>query len=53
MRKDYLEDEIAYQLSMIQANQLLSEGLITETIFQEFKAKMLETYEPFMSQLVG
>lgn len=53
MREEHLQDEITYQLSMIQANKLLSDGLITDSLYQEFKANMLEKYKPFISQLVG
>lgn len=53
MTEQDFQQELTYQLNMAQAKQLLSQGMISEAIFQEFKAKMLEKYEPFMSQLVA
>lgn len=49
MTEQDFQQELTYQLTMAQAKQLLSQGLISEAIFQEFKAKMLENmslYEP-------
>ncbi|MGT2935801.1 SHOCT domain-containing protein [Streptococcus castoreus] len=53
MTEQDFQRELTYQITMAQAKQLLSEGLISEADFQAFKAKMLEKYEPFMSQLVA
>ena len=50
--QDFLQ-ELTYQITMAQAKHLPSEGLISEATFKAFKAKMLEKYGPFMSQLVA
>ena len=52
MTEQDFQKEVTYQLTMAQASLLLADGLISEANFQEFKAKMLEKYEPFISQLV-
>lgn len=53
MTEQDFQQEIIYQLTMAQASRLLAVGLISEANFKEFKVKMLEKYEPFMSQLVA
>lgn len=53
MSEQDFQHELTYQLTMFQAKRLLSEGLISEATFEEFKVKMLVKYEPFMSQLVA
>ena len=53
MTEQDFQQELTYQITMAQAKKILSEGLISEATFQAFKVKMLEKYEPFMSQLVA
>ncbi|WP_434747876.1 SHOCT domain-containing protein [Streptococcus dysgalactiae] len=51
MTSDKLQKEMTYQLTMIQADKLLKSRIITEEAHQQFKAKMLEKYQPFISRL--
>lgn len=39
MTEQDFQQELTYQLTMAQAKQLLSQGLISEAVFQEFKEK--------------
>lgn len=51
MTNDKLQDEMTYQLTMIQADRLLKSRIISEEVYQQFKEKMLEKYQPFISRL--
>jgi len=51
MTNDKLQDEMTYQLTMIQADRLLKYRIISEEVHQQFKEKMLEKYQPFISRL--
>lgn len=51
MTNDELQDELTYQLTMMQADRLLKSRIISEEVHQQFKAKMLEKYQPFISKL--
>lgn len=51
MTNNKLQDEMTYQLTMIQADRLLKSRIISEEVHQQFKEKMLEKYQPFISRL--
>lgn len=51
MTDDKLQKEMTYQLTMIQADRLLKSRIISKEVYQQFKAKMLEKYQPFISRL--
>ena len=51
MTNDKLQDEMTYQLTIIQADRLLKSRIISEEVHQKKKKKMLEKYQPFISRL--
>ena len=46
-----INNEMTYQLTMVQAKVLLNNGAITIKEFELFRQLMLEKYQPFISQL--
>lgn len=46
-----INNEMTYQLTMIQAKLLLDNGALTVEEFEQFRQLMLEKYQPFISRL--
>lgn len=53
MNQKQFQDEITYQLSLLQARHLVDKGIISEDEFDTFQQQMLEKYSPLISQLAG
>lgn len=51
MYEKQLDNEITYQVTMIQMKSLLKKGIVTQAEFDQFKQMMLEKYHPFISKL--
>ena len=50
MTKKEFNHELAYQITMIQATQLLNNGVLTKKEYEDFQRKMLEMYQPILSK---
>ncbi|HEL1838371.1 TPA: hypothetical protein TX084_000793 [Streptococcus suis] len=51
MHPQKINNELTYQVTMIQARQLLQRGIITLEEFEQFQTSMIEKYQPFISKL--
>lgn len=50
MNNKEFNQELTYQVTVIQATKLLNDGLITKKEYEDFQREMLEMYQPILSK---
>ena len=50
MTKEEFKNELVYQVTMLQGQQLLNDGVITEKEYEKFKSELIEMYQPILSK---
>ena len=50
MNSKEFNQELTYQVTMLQATKLLNDSLITKKEYEDFQRKMLEMYQPILSK---